>query len=55
MRCAFTTRKDEAVALLEVGDGADFDSLHAEFAEARGVRFEVTLDGKDTYLQFSLV
>lgn len=55
LRGAFTARKDEAVALFEVGDGADFDRLRAEFVEARGVGFEVTLDGEDSYLQSCLV
>jgi len=42
---AFAARKDEAVALFEVGDSADFERLRAEFAKARGVGFEVTLNG----------
>ena len=55
LRCAFTARKDEAVALFEIGDGADFERVGAEFAEARGVGFEVTLNGENSYLQSCLV
>ena len=55
LRCAFTARKDKAVALFQVCDGADFERLRAEFAEARGVGFEVTLNGENSYLQSCLV
>src|SRR5437879_2334867 len=55
LRCAFTARKGKAVALFEIGDGADFERLRAEFAEARGVGFEVTLNGENSYLQSCLV
>ena len=55
LRCAFAARKDEAIALFEVGDGADFESVRAEFPEARGVGFEVTLNGENSDLQYCLV
>ena len=55
LRCTFTARKDEAVALFEIGDGADFERVGAEFAEARGVGFEVTLNGENSDLQSCLV
>ena len=45
LRGAFTARKDEAIALFEVDDGADFERLRAELAKARGVCFKVTLNG----------
>lgn len=54
LRGAFTARKDEAVALFEVGDGADFECLRAKFVEARGVGFEVTLNGENSDLQSCL-
>jgi len=55
LRGTFHAGKDEAVALFEVGDGADFERLRAEFAEARGVGFEVTLNGENSYLQSCLI
>jgi hypothetical protein len=47
LRGAFAAGKDQAGALFELRDGADFDGVGAEFAEAGGVGFEVSLDGED--------
>ena len=47
LRGAFAAGEDEAVAALEIGDGADFDGFRAEFVEHGGVGVEVALDGED--------
>jgi hypothetical protein len=51
----FAAGQDQAVTRLEVGDGADFDSVGAEFAKAGGVSGEVTLYGEDTDLHGCVV
>ena len=43
----FAAGQNESVTRTEVGNGADFGGFGAEFAEARGVGGEVTLDGED--------
>ena len=44
----FAAGENEAIAGLDIGDGANFNGRRSEFAEAGGVRGEVTLDGEDT-------
>lgn len=41
----FAAGENEAIAALEIGDGADFDGFGAELVEHFGVGLEVTLDG----------
>jgi len=48
----FAAREDERVAGVEVGDGADFDGLGAEFTKPDGVCGEVALDGEDADFGF---
>jgi hypothetical protein len=45
--CAFAAGKDEAVAVLKVGDGADLDGVRSELVEHSGVRLEITLNGEN--------
>jgi len=47
LRGAFAAGEDEAVATLEVGDGADFDGVGAELMEHGGVGCEVALNGEN--------
>jgi len=44
----FAAGQDEAVATIEIGDGAHLDGGCSEFAEASGVSFEITLNSKNT-------
>jgi hypothetical protein len=46
----FAARKDQAVAVPEIGDRTDFDRLGAEVTEASAVGGEVTLDSQDADL-----
>lgn len=52
LRGGFAARENEAIAGREVGDGADFDGVGAEFAKTSGVGFEVALDGEDSDFEF---
>ena len=45
--CAFAAREDEAVAALEVGDGADLDGVRTELVQHGGVGIEITLNSKN--------
>jgi hypothetical protein len=54
LRGAFAARKDETIALFEVGDSANFERFRGELAQARRVGLEVTLNGENSYLQTSL-
>src|SRR5260221_14232803 len=48
LRGGFPARKNQRVALFEIGDGADFHRLRTKRLKQRGVRGKVTLDGEDS-------
>ncbi len=55
LRGAFAAGENEAVAAVEIGDGADFDGLCAEFVKHGGVGVEVALDGQDANFHWTIL
>ncbi len=45
---AFAAGQNQAVAVCEIGDGADFDGVSTELVKHGGVSLEISLDGQDS-------